>query len=77
VATTGETKLEALEKLRQAGLRVNDVVVLVDRQQGAQSALQEQGIRLSSVARLADLVALWKEQGRMTAADAEAVLHPN
>ncbi|MGA2110960.1 MAG: orotidine-5'-phosphate decarboxylase [Anaerolineales bacterium] len=76
VATTGETKLEALERLHQAGLLVNDVVVLVDREQGAEAALRGQGVRLSSVARLTDLVALWKEQGKMNAAEAEAVLHP-
>lgn len=76
VATTGGTKLEALEKLRQAGLRVNDVVVLVDREQGAQAVLQEQGVRLSSVARLTDLVNLWKEQGKMTPEEAAAVLPP-
>jgi uridine monophosphate synthetase len=76
VATTGETKLEALDKLRQAGLRVNDVVVLVDREQGAEAVLKGQGVRLSSVARLTDLVALWKEQGKMDAAQAEAVLRP-
>ncbi len=35
LATTGESKFEAIEKLTQAGIKVKDIVVLIDRQSGA------------------------------------------
>jgi len=66
VATTGGAKLEALERLRQAGLSVRDVVVLVDLESGAGPALAAHGIHLHAVARLSQLVAIWKAQGKLT-----------
>jgi len=62
VATTGGTKLEAIDKLRGAGLMVNDVVVLVDREGGAKEALAKQGIHLHAVARLSQLLPFWQGQ---------------
>src|SRR5690606_9589821 len=35
VTTTGDSKFEAIQKLESAGLVVRDIVVLIDRQQGA------------------------------------------
>ena len=37
--TTGASKLEAIEPLASAGLKVRDVVVLVDREQGGAGSL--------------------------------------
>lgn len=49
VITTGGSILTALETLHDAGLTVQDVVVLVDRQQGGAAALAEQGYRLHAI----------------------------
>ncbi len=73
LATTGGSKFEAIEKLTAAGLRVQDVVVLVDRQSGAAQALSEAGYRLHAVFSLTDLVAYWESQGSITAGQAQAV----
>ena len=43
LATTGGSKFEAIEKLAAAGLEIEDVVVLVDRQSGAAEALAAAG----------------------------------
>jgi uridine monophosphate synthetase len=64
LATTGGSKFEAIEKLTRAGLRVEDVVVLIDRQSGAKQALEEQGLRLHAVFTLNELLNLW-EQARL------------
>jgi uridine monophosphate synthetase len=74
VATTGGAKLEALEKLRGAGLVVRDVVVLIDREGGARESLAEHGLELHAVARMSDLVAFWKAQGKMTPEQAAGAL---
>ena len=39
LTTTGGSKFEAIEKLTAAGLKVQDVIVLIDRQSGASEAL--------------------------------------
>jgi uridine monophosphate synthetase len=47
--TTGGSKIEAIEPLRNAGLAVTDVVVLIDRQGGGREELAAHGYRLHSV----------------------------
>ena len=49
LATTGGSKFEAIEKLTAAGLQVQDVVVLIDRQSGRSEALAQAGYRLHAV----------------------------
>jgi len=56
LATTGGSKFEAIEKLTTAGLQVEDVIVLIDRQSGADKALAEAGYRLHSVTTLTRLL---------------------
>ena len=60
LATTGGSKFEALERLAAAGLRAQDVVVLIDRQSGAKEALAERGFRLHAVVTLGDLLDYWE-----------------
>jgi len=49
VITSGESKLEAIRPLREAGLIVQDVLVVVDREMGGRAVLAESGIRLHSL----------------------------
>jgi uridine monophosphate synthetase len=65
LATTGGSKFEAVDRLRHAGLHVNDVVVLVDRQAGAGAALEARGLRLHSVFTLDELLGIWERSGRL------------
>jgi uridine monophosphate synthetase len=67
LATTGGSKFEAVDRLRQAGLQVTDVVVLIDRQSGAPAALEARGLRLHAVFRMQDLLQLWEASGRVAA----------
>jgi orotate phosphoribosyltransferase len=54
--TGGSTILETALLLAEAGLRVKDAVVLVDRQEGGRERLREQGINLISVLTLEVMV---------------------
>jgi uridine monophosphate synthetase len=74
VITTGGAKLEALEKLREAGLAVEDLVVLVDRESGGAESLTAAGLRLHAAARLRDLLPIWQSQGKLTAEQVRQVL---
>ena len=44
--TTSTSKLEAADFLKFHGMKVKDVVVLIDREQGGMSALKKKGIKL-------------------------------
>jgi uridine monophosphate synthetase len=74
VVTTGGAKLEALEKLRGAGLVVEDLVVLVDRESGGAESLREMGVQLHAAARLRDLLPIWQAQGKLTAEQVAQVM---
>lgn len=65
LATTGGSKFEAIDKLVAAGLRVRDVVVLVDRQSGAAEALAQGGLRLHAVFTLTALLDYWEKTKRV------------
>ncbi len=67
LVTTGQSKLEVIEKLESAGLKVRDVVVLIDREQGATEVLAEAGYRLHAVVTLRELLAAWHAQNALSA----------
>jgi uridine monophosphate synthetase len=66
LATTGGSKLEAIGKLTAAGLKVEDVVVLIDRQSGADKALAGAGYRLHSVTTLTKLLDYYEMNSKVS-----------
>jgi uridine monophosphate synthetase len=73
LATTGGSKLEAIQKLAEAQLNVRDIVVLIDRGQGAGPMLAEAGYQLHAVATLPELLAEWRSSGVISREQFEAV----
>jgi len=55
VTTTGGSSIKAVEKIREAGYIVNRVVTIVDRQEGADSAMMDAGLELCSLFTLEEL----------------------
>lgn len=66
LATTGESKFEAINKLSEAGLMIEDIVVLIDRQSGASEALAKAGYRLQAVLTLSGLLDYWESTKRIS-----------
>jgi len=62
VITTGGSIVTAAEVLRQAGIVVKDVVVLVDREQGGDSKMGEIGLTLHSVLKIGEIVTVLKQK---------------
>lgn len=56
VITTGGAKLEAIAPLREAGLVVEDILVVVDREQSGGRTLAAAGLRLHSVLKVRALL---------------------
>jgi uridine monophosphate synthetase len=73
LATTGGSKIEAIQKLEEAGLKVRDIVVLIDRGQGAGPMLAEAGYQLHSVVNLLDLLPEWLRSGAISPEQFEEV----
>jgi uridine monophosphate synthetase len=65
LATTGGSKFEAIDKLTAAGLKVTDVVVLVDRESGAKESLDQAGFHLHAVLTITQLLEYWEKTGKV------------
>ncbi|MBT3322184.1 MAG: orotate phosphoribosyltransferase [Anaerolineae bacterium] len=65
--STGGSKLEGIEKLNAVGLKVEDIVVLIDRQAGGVGFMEEHGYKLHSVFTLPQLLDYWEEAGAVDA----------
>lgn len=61
VVTTGQSALKAVDRLRQAGYRVNQILALVDRLQGGAELYQEQGLQFQSVFTIQEIQVRWRE----------------
>lgn len=61
VVTTGQSAMKAVDRLRDAGYRVEEVISLVDRQQGGAEFYQQQGLKFRAVYTIEDLQARWKQ----------------
>ncbi len=66
VLTTGASTISAIERAREAGLQVEDAIVLVDREQGGREAVQAYGVQVHAMITLSELMA------RRTAAQTHA-----
>ena len=65
LATTGGSKFEAIEKLTAVGLKVKDVVVLVDRQSGAKESLEQAGYSMYAVLTITQMLEHWEAAGKV------------
>ncbi len=67
LATTGETKIEAIDRLKTADLVVQDIVVVIDREQGAADMLGKAGYNFYALVTLNQLLPVWEQQGYLSA----------
>ena len=66
LVTQADSKFEAAQTLEEFGLKVQDIVVLVDREQGGRQQLKEKGYTLHAAFTLSDMFVLYKNEGRLT-----------
>ena len=71
--TSGDSLLQGISSLEEAGLQVAEAVVLIDRQQGGRETLAAQGYKLHSAMTLSKLLDILEEKGRITAAQRDEV----
>jgi orotate phosphoribosyltransferase/uridine monophosphate synthetase len=63
LVTGGRSILETASLFRQEGLQVSDVIVLVDRDQGAAERLKQHGLHLISILKLPVMLNLYTAEG--------------
>ena len=64
--TNGASKFEAIAPLEQAGLKVKDIAVLIDREQGGPKELAEKGYALHSVLKMSEMLEILKESKKIS-----------
>jgi orotate phosphoribosyltransferase len=61
VVTTGHSAMLAVERLQQAGYSVNQVIALVDRQQGGTELYRSAGLKFQSVFSIQEIQERWAQ----------------
>ena len=67
LVTSGASVMETVEPLNQVGLKVKDVVVLIDREQGGEARLASNDLRLHAVLPLSRVLKTLEKEGKMSA----------
>ncbi|MEM9944673.1 MAG: orotate phosphoribosyltransferase [Cyanobacteria bacterium P01_D01_bin.36] len=62
VVTTGASALKAVERLRDAGYVVNDILALVDRQQGGEELYTKEGLNFRAIFTIPELKEHYKNR---------------
>lgn len=65
LVTKADSKLEAIKILEESRLRVHDVVVLIDREQGGKTELEKEGYHLWAVFEISTLLEIYLQAGRL------------
>lgn len=56
VATTGGSVMKAIKLLRDEGLIISNVIVVVDREEGAHKSLAEEGVEMTPLVSIRDIL---------------------
>lgn len=73
LVTKGGSSLKAIEKLKAGGLKVSDVVVLIDRQEGGRKILAEAGYHLHAAFKLTEILQVLHQKERISMEEVTAV----
>uniref|UniRef100_A0A0A9XLL2 orotate phosphoribosyltransferase n=1 Tax=Lygus hesperus TaxID=30085 RepID=A0A0A9XLL2_LYGHE len=73
LVSTGETKVEAIDKLKSVGLKIVAIVVLIDREMGAKKFLNDLGYEFEAVVGLYRLLPMWRQLESITQEQANEV----
>ncbi|NET54927.1 MAG: orotate phosphoribosyltransferase [Symploca sp. SIO2E6] len=63
VVTTGQSALKAVQRLNSAGYTVQEIIALVDRQQGGGELYQQQGLQFRALFTIQDIQQYYQQTG--------------
>lgn len=65
LVTSGSSVFETIEPLEREGLKVTDIMILLDRQQGGKKRIEEKGYRLHAIMHMQDLLSCLAEENKI------------
>ncbi len=65
LVTSGMSVFETIEPLQHEGLKVTDIVVLIDREQGGKTHIQSKGYNLHSVLTISEILETLQQAGKI------------
>jgi uridine monophosphate synthetase len=74
VVTSAQSKIESIRVLRKAGFIVEDLLVVIDRQQGGRRLVEQEGVFVHRVFTLTDLVSFYQSKGWVSMEKSQEVL---
>ena len=74
VVTSGESKIEGIRPIEEAGGRIEAILVVVDREQGGKEELEQRGYRVASVATISEIISSLLRDERIPRGKAEEIL---
>jgi len=72
--TDGGSKIDAVHALREAGAKVTDVLVVVDRQQGGAEQLKKEKLTLHALAPISELIKAFEDEKHLSKSEAKRIL---
>jgi uridine monophosphate synthetase len=75
VVSEGLSKLEGIKPLEQLGAKVENIMVVVDREQGGRENLEKAGYKVHALANVTDVVNSLLNSKHISKEQADAVLH--
>ena len=66
--TKGDSKFTPIDTMRKKGLVVNDILVLVDREQGGREELKKYKVKLHAIMTFSELFTYYKKSGKIDSA---------
>lgn len=63
VITSGKSLIETIDEVEQEDLKVSDIVVVLDREQGGKQLLEEKGFRVHTLFSITEVCQILKEKG--------------
>ena len=72
--TKGDSKLEAIEQVERAGLKIEKLVVLIDREQGGLDMIRKTGHAIEAAFTITELIDSLLELGKITAEQHKQIL---
>ncbi len=72
--TKGDSKIEAIEQVEKAGLKVKKLIVLVDREQGGIKTVEDAGYQIEAALTITELLDALKQQDEISTEQYDKVI---
>lgn len=73
--TKGDSKLEAIDQVKSAGLEIEGFLVLIDREQGGLELVRQAGYAIEAAVTITALMTALRDQGKITSEQYDTVIN--